>query len=318
MRVFVFLSAMAMLCGTAWADKLTAEIKRDGDHWVLDGIGKNPDGAKVATQIARARAQLESVRTELLGKQYDQARLTRLENALKAMDEMIRSMVSKVYDKAEAKDLEALKADVARLRSVAKGQARVLGDQRKRVAKSEKRLSLLEARRISLDVAGFGGGAMKYDHTAGASVSLILPLGSGRWSTKLIGGLGIGPSNGLGALAAATVTARLDRFTIGPAAIFMADLDDLTSGVKRFVLGGGLEASIFITDWLYVSVLPFVGVGVQDTGTWVPPVYQAVPGQAPCACGGGGVLVSEGRWIPGKRCTAFTAGAIGSIGFRLF
>jgi hypothetical protein len=307
--LLVVLVAM-VVCVSAQADKFQADIHKEGRYWVLDGVGKNPDVVKLLKQAAGLRAQLERIRSELLGRQYDYARLAKLESALKALEDRINDLASRAQDGASAGEQKAVRDGLAKSTREIARLGRELVALAKRVAADERRLSILESRHVSLDLSAFGGGAMLYSHTAGASVSLYLPLGTGRWGAKLTGGLGISPSNNLGMLTSVSVSARLGLFSIGPAAIYMADLGNTLTNSGKFVAGGGFEASLHITKWMYISALPFAGVGVGISNDWVGPTYV----KAPC----GKVLVSEGYWVDGNRKPSFAAGAIGSVGFRLF
>ncbi len=313
MKALMCVLIVALLGGVAQADKLTANIRKDGDHWVLDGQGKDANAAKVVQQIARARAQLEGIRTELLGKQYDAARLSKLEKTAGALEDQVRILTGRMYDKAEAKDLAKLSDGLVKARRTIRVYQAAQDD---RLREIEARVAVLEKRRsISLDLQGFGGGAIGFEYTGGAAVGLFFPLGMDMWGAKLTGGLGVGPSDGLAILASLSISARLGMFSIGPAAIYLADFGNLAGGTRGFVLGGGFEASVFVTDRVFISVLPFVGVSVERT--YVLAAGPASYRESPVLCGAVGASEQVGRVEDGLHAI-FSAGAVGSIGFRFF
>jgi hypothetical protein len=304
MRMMVVV-LVSLVCMPAFGQEaeLTAKIVKSGRGWVLAGQDSK-EAAKVAAEVRKARRGLEALRSQLVGKQYDQGRLADMEKKIAGLEARLSGLVdglSKVPVAVPAK------ADTKALDALAK-----------RVAASEKALKSLPnptaPRKIHLDVSGFGGGAIHYDHTAGAAFGIHIPLGNGIWGSTTRFGLGIGATNGVGIVATTSVTASLGggRFSIGPAAVAEADFDNLKIGVWNFVLGGGFDATLNIWKGLFLSALPFVGVTQVRGSVWVEPTYATTP------CGFN-IETAAGHWTQGSgKSNAFTAGVVGNLGFRFF
>lgn len=305
MRTMVLVLSM-LASGAAFGQersKVTADIVKSGDGWVLAGQGRSADAAKAAAEVRRARRDLAALKSQLLGKQYDQGRLAEMERRIAALESRLAGLVDGLA-----------KAPAA---PAPNGDGKALAALGKRLSDAEGALASFPKpavpRRVQLDISGFGLGALKYTHAAGAAIGVRIPLGYGVWGSTTRFGFGIGPSNGFGLTVSTAVDASLakGRILVGPAAIASVDFDNLLAGPRNFVLGGGIEATLSVWRGLFVSALPFAGVTQESGSRWIAPSYA----YAPC----GKVLVSEGHWAQTSgKWNSFTAGALGNIGWRFF
>ncbi len=240
-----------------------------------------------------------------------QQELSALKKETVLLNQQIRDLLSKLNDKATREELLALSRKLDSIvEDLRKTQEHILTG----LVDHHKRLLALERTRNHLLLGGFGGVATTYMGTGGLDLTVQLPLGEGKWSLNLSGGLGVSPSEQVGSLLSIVVARRLNRhLSLGPAALHLMDWGNTLNTGKNMVAGGGAEVTWHVNNVISLSVLPFLGVGVGTTNTYTnhPAVWSD------SACGQVLVKPSYTEKVETKHAPVFTGGLVARLRFQV-
>ncbi len=240
-----------------------------------------------------------------------QQELSALKKETELLNQQIRDLLSKLNDKATREELLALSRKLDSIvEDLRKTQDHILTG----LVDHNQRLISLERTRNHLLLGGFGGAATTYMGTGGLDMTVQLPLGEGKWTLNLSGGLGVSPSEQVGSLLSVVVARRLNRhLSLGPAALHLMDWGNTLNTGKNYVTGGGVELTWNINKLISLSVLPFLGVGVGTTNAYTN--HPAVWNDSAC----GQVLVKSAytEKVETKRAPILTGGLVARLRFQL-